>query len=59
MSRARGLRVQGRGLSVLGSEYRNQGLWALGSGFGVRVQRSGLGLGFRIWIWGLGSGLRV
>ena len=55
MSRARGLRVQGRGLSVLGSEYRIEGLRAQGSGFGIRVQSfrfrlrsQELGLGFRL-----------
>ena len=41
VSRARGLRVQGRGLSVLGSEYRIEGLRAQGSGFGIRVQSLG------------------
>ena len=57
MSRARGLRVQGRGLSVLGSEYRIEGLRAQGSGlwvwnqgskFRLRLRSQELGLGFRL-----------
>ena len=56
MSRARGLRVQGRGLSVLGSEYRIEGLRAQGSGFEFRTQSVGSGfrvqgLGFRVSSW--------
>ena len=59
MSRARGLRVQGRGLSVLGSEYRIEGLRAEGSGFGIRVQTSKFWFRLRSQELGLGFRLRV